>query len=84
MDTSQLGTQLSNDKVQKITAFLDGLTGDQPKVAYPVLPPIATGETSVHHKGAAGAIWRQLQGAAGDLERQYAGVRPCFESQTRE
>ena len=33
------GTQLSNDEVQKITAFLDGLTGDQPKVTYPVLPP---------------------------------------------
>jgi cytochrome c peroxidase len=39
MDTSQVGTQLSNDEVQKITAFLDGLTGDQPKVTYPVLPP---------------------------------------------
>ena len=39
MGTSQLGTQLSSDDVGKITAFLDSLTGDQPKVTYPVLPP---------------------------------------------
>jgi cytochrome c peroxidase len=39
MGTSQLGTQLSSDDVSKITAFLDSLTGDQPKVTYPVLPP---------------------------------------------
>ena len=39
MGASQLGIQLSNDDVQKITAFLDALTGDQPKVIYPVLPP---------------------------------------------
>ena len=39
MGTSQLGTQLSNDEAQKIVAFLEGLTGDQPKVIYPVLPP---------------------------------------------
>jgi cytochrome c peroxidase len=32
------GTQLSTDDVSKITAFLDGLTGDQLKVTYPVLP----------------------------------------------
>ncbi len=36
--TRQLGTQLSSDDVSKITAFLDSLTGDQPKVTYPVLP----------------------------------------------
>ena len=39
MGTSQLGTQLNNEEVQKIVAFLAGLTGDQPKVTYPVLPP---------------------------------------------
>ena len=39
MGASQLGTQLSPDEVSKITAFLDGLTGDQPKVTYPELPP---------------------------------------------
>ena len=39
MGASQLGTQLSADEVSKITAFLDGLTGDQPKVTYPELPP---------------------------------------------
>lgn len=39
MGASQLGAQLSADEVSKITAFLDGLTGDQPKVTYPELPP---------------------------------------------
>jgi cytochrome c peroxidase len=39
MGVSQLGTQLSADEVSKITAFLDGLTGNQPKVTYPELPP---------------------------------------------
>ena len=31
--------QLSTDDVDKIPAFLDSLTGEQPKVTYPVLPP---------------------------------------------
>jgi cytochrome c peroxidase len=39
MGTSQLGAQLSDDEVDKITAFLESLTGDQPKVSYPILPP---------------------------------------------
>ncbi|MGA7913479.1 MAG: cytochrome-c peroxidase [Candidatus Dormiibacterota bacterium] len=39
MGASQLGIQLTSDDVDKITAFLDGLTGEQPKVTYPVLPP---------------------------------------------
>ena len=39
MGASQLGTPLSADEGGKITAFLDGLTGDQPKVTYPELPP---------------------------------------------
>jgi cytochrome c peroxidase len=39
MGAGQLGTQLSNDEVDKITAFLESLTGDQPKVSYPILPP---------------------------------------------
>jgi cytochrome c peroxidase len=38
MGTSQLGTQLTDDDVGKITAFLDSLTGEQPKVTYPILP----------------------------------------------
>jgi cytochrome c peroxidase len=28
MATSQLGTQLNNEEIQKIVAFLEGLTGD--------------------------------------------------------
>ena len=39
MGANQLGIQLTADDVDKITAFLDGLTGEQPKVIYPVLPP---------------------------------------------
>ncbi|VFU16337.1 cytochrome-c peroxidase [Methylocella tundrae] len=39
MGTSQLGVSLSDDEVDKITAFLASLTGDQPTVTYPILPP---------------------------------------------
>jgi cytochrome c peroxidase len=39
MGTSQLGTQLSPEEVDAIVAFLDGLTGEQPKITYPILPP---------------------------------------------
>jgi cytochrome c peroxidase len=39
MGTGQLGVQLTDDDIDKITAFLDGLTGEQPQVTYPILPP---------------------------------------------
>ncbi len=39
MGTSQLGAELSDDEVKSITAFLHTLTGEQPKVVYPILPP---------------------------------------------
>lgn len=39
MGTSQLGVTLSHDEVNKITEFLNSLTGDQPTVTYPILPP---------------------------------------------
>lgn len=39
MGTSQLGTQLKKDEIDKITDFLGSLTGDQPQIVYPVLPP---------------------------------------------
>ena len=45
MGSSQLGIELSDDEVDKITAFLGSLTGDQPKVQYPILPP-STAATS--------------------------------------
>jgi len=38
MGTSQLGTELNNDEVKAITAFLHTLTGEQPTVEYPILP----------------------------------------------
>jgi len=43
MGASQLGIQLSVDDVDKITTFLDGLTGEQPKLTYPILPPSTAG-----------------------------------------
>ncbi|MFO1431193.1 MAG: cytochrome-c peroxidase [Candidatus Competibacteraceae bacterium] len=39
MGSSQLGTELSKEEVNQITAFLNSLTGEQPKVVYPILPP---------------------------------------------
>ena len=38
MGTSQLGAELSDDEINKITAFLKTLTGEQPRVEYPILP----------------------------------------------
>ncbi len=38
MGTSQLGEELTDDEIKKITAFLKTLTGEQPKVDYPILP----------------------------------------------
>jgi cytochrome c peroxidase len=39
MGTSQLGAALTEDDAAAITAFLEALTGDQPQVTYPILPP---------------------------------------------
>jgi cytochrome c peroxidase len=39
MGASQLGIQLTSDDIDIITAFLESLTGEQPKVTYPILPP---------------------------------------------
>jgi cytochrome c peroxidase len=38
MATSQLGVKLSGDETKAIVAFLGSLTGEQPRVDYPVLP----------------------------------------------
>ena len=38
MGTSQLGAKLSESEIDRITAFLHSLTGDQPKITYPILP----------------------------------------------
>ena len=43
MGASQLGVQLTDDEIDKITTFLDSLTGEQPKVIYPILPPSGAG-----------------------------------------
>lgn len=39
MGVSQLGAQLTDDEIDRITSFLGSLTGEQPIVTYPVLPP---------------------------------------------
>jgi cytochrome c peroxidase len=39
MGSSQLGAQLSDDEVTSITRFLAALSGNQPVVALPILPP---------------------------------------------
>lgn len=39
MGAAQLGIQLTDEEVNKIAAFLRALTGEQPKVEYPILPP---------------------------------------------
>jgi cytochrome c peroxidase len=42
MGKSQLGANLSGDEIDLIVSFLDGLTGQQPSVVYPTLPPNVT------------------------------------------
>jgi cytochrome c peroxidase len=44
MGSTQLGYTLSDEEARKVTAFLHALTGKQPKVTHPVLPP-STEET---------------------------------------
>ena len=39
MGTAQLGTELTDQEVAAIVEFLDALTGKQPEVGYPILPP---------------------------------------------
>jgi cytochrome c peroxidase len=39
MGSAQLGIELTEGDIDKITAFLITLTGNQPKVEYPILPP---------------------------------------------
>jgi cytochrome c peroxidase len=46
MAVDQLGKSLNDDQVAKITAFLKSLTGEQPQVTYPIMPPsVATTPT---------------------------------------
>jgi len=43
MGSAQLGIKLTDKEIDNITAFLKTLTGDQPKVEYPALPPNTDG-----------------------------------------
>ena len=44
MGTAQLGAEISDEEAGKIVAFLESLTGELPKVEYPILP-METAET---------------------------------------
>lgn len=44
MATAQLGADVTDNDAERIVAFLESLTGDQPEVVYPMLPP-STAET---------------------------------------
>lgn len=44
MGIAQLGTELDDEEAGLIAQFLDGLTGEQPKVEYPILP-VETADT---------------------------------------
>lgn len=39
MGVTQLGAQLTADETEKVAAFLESLTGEQPKIVFPILPP---------------------------------------------
>jgi cytochrome c peroxidase len=43
MSTAQLGADLTPDEAEAIVAYLKTLTGDQPVVEYPILPPQTSG-----------------------------------------
>ena len=43
MATSQLGQELNDEEVASIETFLLALTGEQPQVTYPILPPSVVG-----------------------------------------
>ncbi len=43
MGSAQLGAKLTDDETGTIAAFLATLTGKQPKIDYPILPPSADG-----------------------------------------
>lgn len=48
MGSSQLGARLTDDEVAKITRFLTTLTGNQPSVVLPILPPSAADTPRPH------------------------------------
>ncbi len=39
MAISQIGAPVSAEEIQKIVVFLESLTGEQPRIVYPLLPP---------------------------------------------
>ena len=43
MGVTQLGAQLTADETQKVAIFLESLTGEQPRIVHPIMPPSVAG-----------------------------------------
>ncbi len=43
MGATQLGKQLTTEEAEKVAIFLESLTGEQPKIVHPILPPSVAG-----------------------------------------
>ena len=43
MGATQLGAQLTADETQKVAIFLESLTGEQPRIVHPIMPPSVAG-----------------------------------------
>lgn len=43
MGSSQLGAHLATNEIDDVVAFLESLTGEQPRITYPMLPPSVSG-----------------------------------------
>jgi cytochrome c peroxidase len=52
MSTSQLGTELAAEDVTAVAAFLRALTGEQPTIEYPILPPSTVDTPKPEYMGA--------------------------------
>ncbi|HEX2018873.1 MAG TPA: cytochrome-c peroxidase [Aurantimonas sp.] len=52
MSTSQLGTEMAAEDVTAVAAFLRALTGEQPTIAYPILPPSTADTPKPEYMGA--------------------------------
>jgi cytochrome c peroxidase len=42
MGETQLGQKLTDTEIDKVVAFLESLTGQQPEIVLPILPPRVT------------------------------------------
>jgi hypothetical protein len=71
MGASQLGTLLTDDEVDQITAFLDSLTGDQPNVTYPIPAP-----ERCQHTAASAPDWDRFAFAESSCSKRQSAESP--------